>query len=67
MRLLAKELVIRVSGSHDLHLVPFRGRELDSRRFLEVDSQTENVPEETDHRLVAVGPDPDPATLRTSM
>src|SRR5690349_6733731 len=63
IRLLAEELVVRVSGRHDLHLVPLGGGELNSRRFLEVDPQTEDVTEEADHRLIAIGPDPNPSNV----
>ena len=62
-RMLAEEVVVPVPRSHDLDLVHLRGRELDRRRLLEVDVQTENVAEEADHRLIPVGPDPDPADV----
>jgi hypothetical protein len=63
IRLLAEELEVRVSRRHDLDLVPLRGRELNRRRFLEIDAQAEDVPEEADHRLVAVGANTDPADV----
>jgi hypothetical protein len=63
IRLLTEELVVQVSGRHDLHLVPLRGRELNSCRFLEVDPQAEDVAEEAAHRLIAIGPDPDPSDV----